>query len=293
MIKKSFIVFLVCMVVYSIFVSYATKGENKWFGAQNMWQENIIRMQDYVYSDAVYPNVLLGTSLTMNVAISQQDLEVFNLAAGGGDPFIGLEIIKRSGRFPKRIFVESNFVLTKKVHDETYLGTLYRPGLYELRKWVPALKEQFQPVNLVGQGMLNAIKKIVEKDKTGKAELKNKPGAARPKATAAHPKYNMSDFPADRIAIEKNILLLKEYVGYFKRKNVEIVFFEMPRDCNVQSNYLLVYSRNTIHSFAQENGLKEIPLPSCADYSSYDGLHLDESSLLKYTDFFLVHVKRI
>jgi hypothetical protein len=295
MLKRVFLTFLTCIIAYSIFIFLVNKHLTEFRGAQNMWQENIIRMQDYMYSGHNYPSVLLGSSLTMRIVIDRKDRNTFNLAAGGGDPLIGLEILKRSKEIPKVIFIESNFVLTKKIHDQSYLNTLYMPGFYEARKFMPIFKDQYQPINFLGQGVLFFIKKItLDNLAIPNSNVGNTVSASKElKLRMEKIKYESNNFLDIQKTINVNTNVLQSYIDYFAKKGVLICFFEMPRHCNLMDDKVSVYSRRRVNEIARVNSLKQIPLPSCKDYITSDGLHLNDESAIKYTAYFFKQAAKL
>jgi hypothetical protein len=294
MIKRILIVFLICITFYSCFVYVLQKRNVDFNGTQNLWQENVKQMQDYIYSGQSFDDVILGSSLSMRILVEKSDRHLFNLAAGGGDPFIGFEIIKRSNKIPKRIFVESNSLLSKKVHDDTYLSTLYRPGFYELRKIMPIFKEQYQPASFLGQIILHLMKPALEGNKTKNSVTASDDKVDKlVKLIASQNTYTANNFNEDKKVALKNAVSLIQYLLYFKSKGVKVVFFEMPYDCEVKDNLLSVYARNTIHKIAEKNEILEIPLPDCEGYTTSDGRHLTESSAIKYTRYFFARRMKI
>lgn len=259
---------------------------------QNMWQDNLIRMQDYVYSPDNYDNMILGSSLTVRIVVDDKSHpDFFSLAAGGGDPFIGLEIIKKSGKKPKKIFVESNFILTKAVHDETYLTSLYLPGFYELRRVLPVFRDENQPVGILGKVIFNQMGKLSGSKASGK--LMKEPNTidtiARNRVFLM--KYNDADFKKDKETINKNRVILQQYIDYFKAMGVSLCFFEMPRDCEVEKLPLTIYARAIVSEVVKKNHLEEIKIPPCEQFITMDGLHLDQKSSEAYTKYFFENAR--
>lgn len=103
----------------------------------------------------------------------------------------------------------------------------------------------------------------------------------------AQEKYDRLKFKVDKKAVVSNLTALEEYISYFSNKGVRVIFFEMPRDCEIENNILSIYSRKITTKIIEEYHMREIPLPPCKDYNTNDGLHLTESSSTKYTKYFL------
>jgi hypothetical protein len=293
MIKRIFLTFFILVVIYSGFIFFISKKKKDYFLPQYMWQENMIRMQKYVYLKKNFKNVVLGSSLTGRLEFNENTTpDYYSLAAGGGDPFIGLEIIKKTDGKPKRIFIESNFLLTKAVHDKTYLSSLYLPVFFDLRKTIPFLREQNQPINYAGKVGISIVYKLLKVDsstnKSAGISKANKDELLRNRQF--HNDYDPHDFEKDKKTIEGNLVTLKNYIDYYKKIGISICFFEMPRDCEVE-NMLTIYSREKVTQFAKSNNIDEIPLPPCADYTTVDGLHLSDNSAMMYLKYFSNQIK--
>lgn len=82
---------------------------------QNQWQRNISRVEDFLYKES-QEEVIVGSSMAFNL---NKDLlkqsRIFNLSFAGSSVLSGLEIIKRSKRIPKVIYVETNVIFRELI----------------------------------------------------------------------------------------------------------------------------------------------------------------------------------
>ena len=266
---------LILLTLYSVGIRYIPQQKME---PQNMWQENMIKMQDFIYEKNYPKNVILGSSLSM--CISPLNNQYYNLAAGGGNPFTGLEILKRSDKNVNRIFIETNYLLTKTLEDDKYLGSLFMPLLYNLRKRFVILREKEQPASLAGHYLRSKlIDKIYAERGT---EIDN---STLQKRVAIFKKSYRDSITVKNI-VKKNLDILLEYLKYFKHEGTELVFYEMPIDCALTNDPLPIYCRNQMNSFCQQNNLKQLPLEPCSKYQTSDGNHLMGESAERYKAFF-------
>ena len=292
MLRNIFFTFIACTLLYSLFVFGISRTGKKFTGVQNLWQENMMHLQDYVYAENNYNDVVTGSSLATHILLKDNDSVAINLAITGGDPFIGLQAIKQSNKMPKRIFIESNFLLSKKQHDESYINTLFLPGFYQLRRLMPILREEYHPANFLGQVILDQYGKPIPPVNVNPGK-KNDSAMVALKFKTALLENHLADLENYKETFLNNLNLLKDYVDFFKRKGVKMYFFEMPVDCSIANDQLSVYSRQWITEFAAKNNISQLPMPACETYATSDGFHLTPSSSIVYTRYFLAQIKNI
>ncbi|RYE18078.1 MAG: hypothetical protein EOP51_22685 [Sphingobacteriales bacterium] len=108
MIFRSVLFAVISLTLYAAYIAYG----NSVPVAQHQWQENIIRTQDYIYSDSLLnQDVVLGTSLTDKVNKDSVPAGVYMLTYPGFSPWDGFEVVKKSNGRPKYMFVEENAIL--------------------------------------------------------------------------------------------------------------------------------------------------------------------------------------
>ena len=280
---KIFYTTILLFIFYSLLLTFSSVQYKN--APQNMWQENMIKMQNFIYTQYTSQNIILGSSLSMGIKPLNDNF--YNLAAGGGNPFAGLEILKRTNNKCNKIYIEINYLLTKSASDDKYLGSLFMPILYDLRSYLPPLREKHQPFSLVGFYFQTKVLKNIfsTEGRNGIDNTKNK--------RIAIFKKEYADSVSIRKKVDENIAKLNYYYLYFKKKGVDIIFYEMPIDCKLEYEPLPIYCRNKILAFCNSHPTKFIPFDDCAQYNTVDGNHLDELSANLYSSFFYNSISQL
>lgn len=276
MISKIFITTFLFFLCYGLFLKLPLIQNKN--APQNMWQENMVKMQNYIYTNNKAQHIILGSSLSMGITPLNENY--YNLSAGGGNPFAGLEILKQTKNNSQKIYIEINYLLTKSAADDKYLGSLFMPILHDLRSYLPAMREKHQPFSLIGFYFQTKILKNIfsSNGRSGLDHTKEK--------RLAMFKEDYKDSIAIKHTVAENLLKLNIYYSYFKKKGVEMIFYEMPIDCSLENDPLPVYCRDKILAFCTLHHTIFIPFDDCATYNTVDGNHLDESSTLVYKNYF-------
>ncbi len=294
MIKKTLFTTFVLLIAYSLFIYFSP--QSPWL-KQSIWQENMIRLQEMAYEDIPTKRILIGTSLSLEIRMDSVD-SMYNFSAGGGRPTLSMKVLKKMGKIPKELYLETNYLITKNSEKSSYYESLFRPGLYELREYIPALRERNQPMNYVGAFILDCSKKTtalfggketdsIKKEKKKKANNKgeiNKEEILQKKIALKNRVFSDTIRSAD--SIRKNTEELQELVDYYKQQGTILYFYEMPVHCQLTSANKPVYTRKILKTFADKNNIVFFPLEDCKKYVTHDGMHLDSESSDRYNKHF-------
>jgi len=96
----------------------------------------------------------------------------------------------------------------------------------------------------------------------------------------------------DRILLNKQLLLLSEYVEYLRKNNVNVCFFEMPINSNLMELPTSKVIRNELFKLFPIKTFDYI-LPDSSLYETSDGLHLNNIEAIKYTAYFKSQIKNL
>ena len=284
---------IILFCFYNLLLTIITPvGNDKWIPpTANYSQENIIKVQKYVYDKKDSKIVIVGSSLATTLYPPYLPESCFNLALIGLSIYDGLEIIKRSDAKPKIILIETNWIDRGPAVSNTDM--LFLPGLYTLRKYLPALREENRPdrILILINGWLRDIKTMqMEQNgkkqyQIGKMEGYSERGKiileqGRQLEIKRHSRApNLSDLSW---CIEK----LKEYIDYFGQKNIWIIFFEMPSDKLLYDSPKMHAIRSIIFKHFPTGRYTHLSSPDWENYTTTDGLHLNAESAQDYTLFF-------
>ena len=214
---KSFLLFLGLAVAYSLYIALANPAIVK---VQTEAQENYIRAQEYIYSKDINKNVVVGSSMAARLKMDEMTEPTVNLAFVGGSSLTGLELIRRSGKIPHKILVETNIIF--KAGDEDLLERLFTPVVVSLKEKVRSLRDLFQPVNVLLSKF--STRTTPSWEKTYVNEVDREKLAERLERRL---KKN-NDPKTTLVSKNKEINQLKDLIDYFKSKGTKIVMFQMP-----------------------------------------------------------------
>lgn len=132
---------LAIVAVYTVLVSVL---KPKVYSTQHQMQDNVITAQRYIYSSSPHPVVIVGSSISTRLKELPQDY--CNLALGGSSALTGLTIVLREGHHPSLVLIEANVA---RDLDQAFVAKLYNPVLYPLKRYVPSLRDEYHPLNIL------------------------------------------------------------------------------------------------------------------------------------------------
>ncbi len=86
----------------------------------------------------------------------------------------------------------------------------------------------------------------------------------------------------DNKLLTNNFALLKDYIDYFRRENVTIVFYKLPVHCKIEQTPYNKALENASEKAFPQNIFKWLPESNCNDFIYNDGEHLSYQSALKF-----------
>lgn len=293
MIKKTLILTCILLAAHIIHRDYFKPDSRISMG---QWQDNQIIAQEYLYSNTPPTNnIIVGSSVSKWIYTDSLD-NFTNLAFSGESAFEGLELISHRKEQPKNVFIELNLILK---NNPNFNKTLYNPFFYEIRKYIPALRDGRQPLSTLKELLLKYGIKYnipphqfqsfplfdttktpnIEQIKEGLRIEKREQYANMPRATNEE----------EQIAVTR----LKNHINILESKGVNIILFEVP-------------TGEAYCSSARSTGLREIilkefpmskytyfPFIECGEYKTSDELHLTPKEALRYTLHFRDQYNRL
>ncbi|MEQ9288855.1 MAG: hypothetical protein RIG77_18175 [Cyclobacteriaceae bacterium] len=258
-----------------------------WLGhPQNTLQSNLISAEKMLFTEQYFDNIIVGSSLAYNMDRKQLDSTWFNLSFPGQSIFEGLSIIQAMEYKPKTIYIEINVLLRQG--DLFFHHSLFNPITYPFKKHLSILKESQQPVSLIGDPIeYHIIRKLISEkeapfdESISKEKLKNK---LIQQMLKEHQQIHSNE-------IKSQIFELKRFIRELTDQRIRIVFFEMPvakELCNSPKSKTI---RNSIKKAFPEYMF--IQQPSCGEFLTSDGIHLDQNSGTKFTTYFLKEIEEL
>lgn len=204
------------------------------FKTQSQWQENVAQAQEFALGASPRPAVLVGSSLGARLLGTRLDANFVNLSFSGEGPATGLEIVRRASVAPPLVVIEMNFVLREP--NETIVGNVFAPVVAPLRRHLPALRERYQPANVVA-GYVGA--RVVRDTVTMARRLHLAPALAADTGAGVSPELyaqlvaeqrSRFDHLADAEELKSGLTRLRHAVAELEQRGTRCVFLEMPID---------------------------------------------------------------
>lgn len=279
MIRKTLLSFLVLFLAYAVFVSLLGPLPK---AAQNQWQDNIIKAQRFMYNpEADYKNIIVGSSLSSKLDMSRFPATYYNLSFSGLGLYDGLNILSRIESREKNVFVEMNVVM--RPEDKEFAEALFSPLSYNLQRVFPLLRQQNQPVTIFAAFV-----------KRGAAARTADAGITRDQRPRADSDIflKMLQFQIESYAhapdtslLNKRFEALKRYVTAMEKRQIRVIFYEMPVHERLCSSPLAETIRKSFYHFFPPSQFRYIPMPDCASFNTSDGVHLTSEEAVIYSDY--------
>ena len=303
--KKILLITLMLLILYSLIITPISRLIGpRWLESGSYFQSNVIVAQEYIYDKRGAEVVIVGSSLSACLNPRRLPDNCWNLSLIGLGVHDGLEIIKRCGAKPKLILIETNWA--DRAPSPCFTDIVFKPGLYQLRKYLPALREENQPFYAVIQPIASSSIRFI---KRCFARLPIPPGASsNPQVPASHeaPRKAQAVFEQNlrlNLAIDNRITdpewfhtmaaETKKYVEYFERENTTVVFFEIPEDKAFYNSYRLRSVRHALSQTFPESRYVRLPSLPWETLTTSDGMHLTGESVNRYTVFFVNMLKEL
>ncbi|MCC6540999.1 MAG: hypothetical protein IT225_02145 [Flavobacteriales bacterium] len=269
MIRRSLIVFAILVVGYALYIKFGKPELNT---VQHQASGNRISAEQYVFGpEAPDATVIVGSSLSFRIAMDSLPPHTSNLSFGGLTVYDGLELVRRSGKKPKRILVETNMIF--KEADRAFLDAVFQPGLYELRKAAPILREENQPTGV----LIGYIKRAMKQGGQG-------PDVAE--ADSMQMSENLlntnrgifAKVPVDSTQ-ERFMATLEREVKALEKNGTEVLFVEVPISAELMASPLATRARESV----MEHFPTHTFIRSDRTWRTTDGLHLEWHNAQRYS----------
>ena len=262
------IVSMICICTIYIFVIALIP---RTLQAGNQWQTNILKAQNFSFSDKEWDVVLVGSSMAYNVPIEKLSNGAFNLAFAGGATNTGLEMVCKVQKYPKVILIEANETVLRGIDDKLMKKT---------DKWIrtlPFLQEMNRPDVVFFQTMQYAKRKIkgeknilpVDRDEPVESALKRQQEASQKNV--------------DETLLKEKLNEIKKRVSELEQAGVKVIFIEPP-------NHISLFGtirEKQVHDLFLEKFPQDKYDWFFVDWNNYktnDGIHLGAMSANKYAE---------
>ncbi|MCE3037814.1 hypothetical protein [Helicobacter anatolicus] len=268
--KKLSSLFLFFVIIFGFYNGFLYFVQPKISAYSSQDSENIARIEEYFY-DKKYKKVLVGTSMSfrMDREILQQK-GIFNLSLAGDSVLTGLSVIKESQNIPNVIYVETNLIF-KELNKEMEAKSS------EIKKYIPALQERYQLINIFFTILKNRLKEHIIR-----SDIRNE------KVYELALCEKIKEYKDFNIKYKKSLTQLRELFEFFQKKGTRIEFFETPIDEKLENSFFMKKQREILKANF------DFPYLFVLDQHTYltaDGTHLLPKSARDFTKFFIKHIE--
>jgi hypothetical protein len=283
MIRKALITSAVLLVSYSVYVAFLAPAS--WTGSQHEWQDNLIKAENFIYNERdSFEHVILGSSLSYR--LSMRDLpEMYNLSFAGHSVLDGIEVILRSGKHVRNVYIETNF--PDKPEDVKFIESLFSV-LYYPRKYLHALRDDKRPLSIIGTKLSKNLTSRV----TDRIQLMTaRPGDVDSKSRVFTREltdirsHTYAQTPDDSLLV-LSLRTLRERISLLEQRGTRVVLFEMPVNQRLIHMANPTLTRTRYLEWFPVARYRHIPLPDSLDYVTTDGIHMNREDAYRYTRYF-------
>jgi hypothetical protein len=261
---------------------------------QHQWQDNCIKVQEYLLHANQYKSVIVGSSLASRLHGNNIPDGYYNLSFGGLSVYDGFQILKADlHNIPDTLFIEMNILHRKP--DVSFTAAQTFPVSVLLRKHLFIMQDKSQPAVITGNSMMECVGSKIIDPFTGRYF---NPVMRRFSSLISFEPYQnidleqslgnniIKEFNSDETLKQTKILvpLLYQNVEYFLRQKAKVVFFEMPMLKDIEnSRQMQLVRKSILYRYQKMPGVTILPKPAYAHYATTDGLHLDSKNAEVYT----------
>lgn len=285
MIYRSILLAIALTVGYSVYLYFCKPIP----APQELFEENVVKAQCFMYDPArEQKDVIIGTSLTDKLCRDSLPANVYLLTFPGQHMYDGLQILDRTHTYPKRVFIEMNSVLN--AWDTALCSYLFRQPDYPLRTYITMLRGGYQPEAL--------IRRRFEKNISSATDLFS--------AYVFHPAVRMFHIHNRQVIDEQfyynklkdkfnhatdsfattRFSKLKYFVDKLAAGGSQVYFFRVPVSQDFLTTRTEVLLKRYFSLYFPAGKYNYCMLHPGENYTTTDGLHLDDSSALRYSSFF-------
>lgn len=268
MIRRSLLVLAILVVGYAVYIKFGKPELNT---VQHQASGNRISAERYIFGpDQPDATVIVGSSLSFRIALDSLPPHTNNLSFGGLTVYDGLELVRQSGKRPKRVLVETNMIY--KDPDRAFLDAVFQPGLFQLRKAAPILREENQPSGV----LVGYVKRSMKDGEVSPDALAD--SMAMSENLLNTNRGIFAKVPADSTQ-QRYIALLQREVHALEANGAEVIFVEIPISEELMASPLARRTREVI----QERFPGHTFLRGPGTWRTTDGLHLQWHNAQRYS----------
>lgn len=230
---------------------------------------NYLRAQQFVHYSPADAKVICGSSMSDRLDAAKLGANHVKLTFPGGGPLTGLELIRKLGRTPPVVWVETNVIL--RAAEKDLLDDALSSWRRGLREKSPIFKEEGRPSEF-GVGFLKAVatkaSKALETPKAA-AVLDHDTFADVMKANREH-----LDRKPDPKDLAEKVAWIGTVIDELQAKGSKVILFEMPFDPSLTQLAEPTAIRKALRERFPSDRYRWLDLSQTEAWQTTDGIHL-------------------
>jgi hypothetical protein len=295
MIKKSLITALLLLLAYHFVYPNLPR---KYYRVNGQQRQNFDRAQEYVFGGDKEKNVIIGSSMSweLNADILGPDWK--KLSFPGCSLLTALEIMRKSGKYPEVLLIETNQCFWDA--NEDILSDAFNPLMAAPRRHSRIFLEEARPSNFVA-GIAEAFvlkSGKIRESLAARGGVQDAPAPAEgltPELFDNIMKLNKQqmDVPLPMAPIERRIGQMGEHLDFLRSKGCICILFEMPIDPALGNLKAPVTVRGAMQARFPKDKYPWLTFDRSGIYKTSDGIHLRGEDAKQLTGVFLSQVGEI
>lgn len=243
---------------------------------QNQAQENLIRVQDFLFSEKTPRLVLAGSSMGARLDPAYFPKNFSNLAMSGGSPLTGLDIVIASEKFPEILLLEMNDTILREA-DDVLVSQVKESFHLKLLRALPVFRERFEPICVFAALFKPSASANQADDAVAGLGLE----------FAIQEALDRSTLLSDREKLLSAMEKINKKILYLTSHGVKVLFFDPPMDPRLEKSVRVVSYKKMFQEFFSHQDTYWIPTVNAEEYRTSDGMHLLQGSAARYAKHLL------
>ncbi len=286
MIQKALLTTLITLLIYSGLIQLF--HENITRTGQTTGHRNTVKAEDYLYEAAEHCDTLIvGSSMSERLIADSIGTTCYNLAFAGLSSQTGLELIRRSGHWPRLIYIETNTLLDSVKANK--LSTLSEAPTWQfVRQHLAFMRQKYQPVGV--------FKAVLRDWQYGKQEYIPFETAMTVDSVALEkailPQLHDWQTPVPDAELQEKLQVVIQILNTFRQHGTKVVLFEMPIDPRLQQSTRARSVQIALTKTCEANNYPFVTPAQADHYQTTDGIHLTVPESIRYTNYLCEQVRK-
>jgi hypothetical protein len=264
---------LAALVAFGLYAAVIQLRPPNVEAGQDQESDNDIAVERFLYSRAVPDAVIVGSSRAQRIPAAALGPQAVNLALASQMPLVGLTIIARSGRVPRRIYVEANGFGDPM--DTSFIDAVFAEPGYTLKRFIKVLRKTYQPANVAISLLRRAAR---GRDAVYYPKIAD---PAVHQALVAQTRRILEEAPNPAV-LEHNLAEMKRLAALLAVRGAEVIFFEMPIEPQLEQAVGVVAVRQAVRAAFPPDRACWNDEAAPLGLPSTDGNHLDSDTAARF-----------